>query len=238
MSVEAFLVAEMLQRMEQQIPVIRPQAVEIATALSKDEYLAARKASAALHRALDSFVTTTQLLQDHIVANDGLGELGASLGELVLRGRGLVLVANLDVLCNVFRDPAVQARAHGWFAGQVGGIADVRARVSDRLSKIHAIWTPHRPDQAALPGMTETERTTLYRMMVRVAQRELRNVRHEPEVARLLSHGMAATDLPEVHLACNQIDAVLTMQIDIEPPRPVFHMPARNAGGSGAKDSR
>jgi hypothetical protein len=230
MSVETFLVAEMLQRVEQQIPAIRPQAVEIATALSKDEYPAARKASAELLRALDSFVNTTQLLQDHIVANDGLGKLGESLGELVLRGRGLVLVDQLDVLCTSFRDPAVQARARGWFSGGVQGIVDVRTRVRDQLGRIHGIWTPHRPDGAALPGMTDAERATLYRIMVRAAQRELCRIRHEPEIARFLSHGIAATDIPDVHLACKQIDAVLGMRIDIEPPL-LMHMHRNTAGG-------
>jgi hypothetical protein len=238
MSLEAYLVAEMLQRMEQQIPVIRPQAVEIATALSKDEYPAARHASAELLRALDSFVTATQMLQDHVVANDGLGRLGESLGELALRGRGLVLLSQLDALCTAFRAPEVQVRAQGWFGGEFQGIAEVRARIRDRLTKIHAIWTPYRRDQPPLPGMTDAERTTVYRTMVRVAQRELRSLRDEPDLARFLRCGIAANDLPDVQLPCKQIDAMLGLQIDVEPARPLACKPSRITAQDTASESR
>lgn len=99
MSIEAYLVAEILQRMEQQGAAIRPHADVIATAHSNDEYPAALLASVDLHRALDVLVATSERLQDHVVAQDGMGELGESVGELALRARGLVLLKQLDALC-------------------------------------------------------------------------------------------------------------------------------------------
>ena len=238
MRTESYIVAELLQRLEQQGGALGPHAVEVAAALSQDQYSAALEASTILTRLLDKFVATTELLQDHIVAHDGMGALGESLGELALRARGLVVAVQLDLLCEAFRAPAVQVRARGWFVGQLQGIADVRARVHDGLTKIHAIWTPYRRDQAATPGMTDTERVTVYRTMVRVAQRALRDLRDEPELARFLDRGLAATDLPEVHLPCKQIDAMLALQIGIDPTRPLPRHTGRIAEHNGVPEPR
>lgn len=220
MSLEAYFVAEMLQRLEQQGAVIRPQAVMIATALSNDRYPVALVASAELHRALDAFVTTTERLQDHVVAHDGMGDLGESVGELALRARALVIKVQLDVLCRVLAEPRAQARAGAWFGGELPGIDALRTFVSDRLTKIHAVWLPYRVGQPAVPGMIDTERTAAYRMMVRVAQRALCALQSEPDLARFLASGMDAQDLPEVHIACKQIHTVLGLEIDVEAGRP------------------
>jgi hypothetical protein len=238
MRTESYIVAELLQRLEQQGGALRPHAVEVAAALSQDQYSAALEASTALTHVLDKFVATTELLQDHIVAHDGMGKLGESLGELALRARGLVVVAQLDLLCEAFRAPAVQVRARGWFVGQLHGIADVRTSICDQLTKIHAIWTPYRQDQTALPDLTGTERVTVYRTMVRVAQRALRNLRDEPDLARFLERGIAATDLPEVHLPCKQIDTMLALQIGIDPARPLPRHNGRIAEHAGVPEPR
>jgi len=216
MRFESYVVAELLQRLEQQSAELRPNAVEIATVLNKDnkdEYPTALEASAGLHRALDAFVAITEMLEDHIVAHDGMGELGESLGELELRARGMVLVAQIDRLSEVFGDHAVEARTRGWFIGKVQGITDVVAFVRGQLTKIHAMWMAYRQDQPLLPGMTDTDRANLYRTMVRVAQRAMRELWNEPELARFLDCGLAATDLVDVNLACKQIVSVLGLQI-------------------------
>ena len=126
----------------------------------------------------------------------------------------------------------------GWFVAPLRGITDVRTRVLDRLTKIHAIWMPYRQDQPALPGMTDAERMTIYRTMVRVAQRALRNLRDEPDLARFLDRGIAATDLPEVHLPCRQIDTMLALQIDIEPAWSPPRKPGRIVAHNGAPEQR
>jgi hypothetical protein len=219
MSLEVFFVAEMLQRLEQQGAAIRPQAVMIATALSNDRYPVALEASAELHRALDAFVSTTARLQDHVVECDGMGKLGESIGELVLRARALVIKDQLDVLSVALRDPAVQVRVAGWFGEQLASIEQLRTHLHERMAKLHAGWLLYRPDQPGTPGMTEAERATAYRMMVRVAQRALGDLRNEPNVARFLAKGMEAHDIPEVNLACRQIDLVLGLEFDLEAGR-------------------
>jgi hypothetical protein len=217
MRTESYVVAELLQRLEQQGGAIRPHVVEVATALSQDQYPEALEASTALTRMLDMFVATSELLQDHIVAHDGMGDLGESLGELALRARGLVIVAQLDLIRDALREPAAQARVRDWFVGRTQCIDDVSAFVHERLISIHAIWLPYRQDKPQPRGMTDHDRMSLYRTAVRVAQRALRELRDEPELARFLDRGVAATDLPEVHLACKQITTVLGLQIDVNP---------------------
>jgi hypothetical protein len=227
MRVECFFVAELLQRLEQQGGALRPHAVEVAAALSRDQYPAALEASTELTRVLDMFVTTTEVLQDHVVAHDGMGKPGGSFGELALRARGMVVIGQFGLLRDAFRDPAVQARTRGWFVDPVQGITDVDAFVRERLSKIHAIWMPYREGEPQLPGMTDSDRASLYRITVRVAGGALRELRDQPPLARFLEKGVAATDLSEIQLACRQIDAVLCLHIDVEgrqllpKPRPV-----------------
>ena len=135
MSLEAYLVAEMLQRMEQHGAMIRARSVECVSALGRHEYSTALESSAELHRALDAFVATTERLQAHVVAHDGLGELGQSVGELALRARALVVTAEVDVLCQLLHEPAVHDHARGWFAGHLHEIRDVKALVRDRLEE-------------------------------------------------------------------------------------------------------
>ena len=209
---ESFVVAEMLQRMEQQSQRLRPHAVEVAAAISKDEHPTALEATAELHGVLETLVATTKVLRDHMVARDGMGEMGESLGELALRARTLVLVAQLDLLREELRDPAVHARAHGWFAGRFRDIADLDAFVRERLDQIHRLWLPYRQDKPQPVGMTDIDRMNLYRTMVGVAQRALQALRDEPDLAQFLDEGLAATDLVQIHLACRQIVTVpLTM---------------------------
>ena len=215
MRVESYVMAEMLQRLEQQNAILRPNAVEIVATLNREssgEYPAVREATAELTRALDEFVATKETLAGHVVAHDGMGELGEALGELMLRARSMVVVAQVDRLREALAAPAAGARARSWFVGRCADVAEVAAFVRERVAKIHATWTPCRPGQPQTAGMTDDERAALYRMMVRVAQRALRELWHEPELARLLEHGLVATDLPEVHIACQQIVTVLGLE--------------------------
>lgn len=240
MRVESYLVAEMLQRLEQQLTTLRPLAVEIPSALGRDQFSAALEASDELHRALDAIVATTEILRDHIVQRDDLGKLGEALGELVLRARSFVIVTQFDLLQAGLTDATMQARTRGWFIGrfQDQGIVDVRARVQERITQIHGIWKPYRQDQPPLPGMTDAERMSVYRTMVRVAQRALGELFSEPDLAWFLEHGAAATDLPEVHVACKQIVTVLNVQIDVELTRPLLRRPRRVGAPNAAMERR
>jgi hypothetical protein len=238
MRVESYLVSEMLQRLELQLANLRPHTVQFATAIGKHEYVSALEASAELHRVLDAIVATTEILRDHIVQRDELGKLGEALGELALRARGYVIVTQLDLMQIGLTEPSTLARTRAWFAGRFQGIADVRAFVRERIGQIHAIWKPYRKDQPPLPGMTETERATIYHTMIRVAQRALCELCDEPDLARFLDSGVAANDMPDIHVGCKQILTVLNLQIDVEPTRPLPRRPRRAGAAHGATEPR
>ena len=240
MTLESYLVAEMLQRLEQQGTVLRRQALDIATALSKDEYPAALDVSAEVHRVLDKFVSTMEAIQDHIVAHDGLGQLGEAFGELTLRARALVFKTQLGVLRDALRSPAAQARVRGWFVESCPGIDPLTAFAYQRLTTIHAIWMPYREGQPQPPGMTDADRANIYRTVVRVAQRALCELPDEPELSRFLAHGMAANDLPEIQLACRQIVSVTGRPIDLDlghgPGRHLLRKPRRVLVANGTPE--
>src|SRR5262245_44554443 len=112
MRMDSIVVAELLQRWEQQGAGLRPNAVEITAALNKDMrggFPVALEASAELHKALDAFVATSEMLEEHVVTHDGMGNLGESLDELALRARAMVVIAQLDRLGAAFGDPVVEA---------------------------------------------------------------------------------------------------------------------------------
>jgi hypothetical protein len=236
MRLESYLVAEMLQRLEQQGGALRGHTVEIATALGKDDYPAALASSVELQRVLDKFVSTMEVLQDHIVAHDGMGALGEAFGELTLRARALVLLAQLGLLRDALRSPAAQARARGWFVASCPGIDELTAFVRERLTTIHAIWMPYRGGQPQPRGMSDADRANIYRTVVRVAQRALCELPDEPPLARFLEHGIEAADLPEVQLSCRQIVLVLSLEIDPGPARPFLRKPRRLATVSVAPE--
>lgn len=221
MRVESYLIAEMLQCLEQQTLMVRPNAVDLAAALSKEDYLLALDATAALERVLEVLVTTGEGLRAHIVARDRMGEICESPGELALRASTLVIVTQLDILREELRDPVVQPRVRNWFRGrfQGQGIVEVGAFVDERLRQIHGRWLPYRRDQPLLIGMTDGDRAELYRTMIRVAQGALHALIDEPDLAQFLDGGLAATDLVQVHLACRQICSVLHQPVEVDPSR-------------------
>ncbi len=233
MRVESYLVAELLQRMEQQNAALRPFTVDLVTNLNADDFSAALDASMELHRVLDSLVATRALLEDYVVAHDGMGAIGDSVGELALRARALLLTSEFDMLRQAIDDPAVHARSRNWFSGKFQSIADMIAFVRDGIAQVHAIWMPYRRDQRELPGITTAQRANVYRTMIQVAECTLRDLLREQELARFLARGAAANDLPELHLRCKRIVHVLRTEIDIDPAARLTRRPRRmlQAGG-------
>jgi len=218
MRFETYVVAELLQRLEEQGLTYRRHVAEVAAALSKDRYLTAREASKELTRALDALVGTTETLRHHVEASDAFGEIGESIGELALRAREMVVLAQLSRLRDSLADLDVQTRTRKWFVGRFQSIEHVESFFHNELDRINAIWLPYRVAQRQSAGMTDPDRLTLYRTAVRVAQRALRELVEVPDLALLLDYGIAATELCEIHLACKQIVAALGVHIDIEPP--------------------
>lgn len=216
MRMDSFVVAELLQRWEQQGAALRPNSVAITAALNRDArggFPVALEASGELHRALDAFVATSEILEDHVVAHDGMGELGESQDELALRARAMVVVAQLDRLTAAFGDPTIEMRGRGWFFGKIQGITELVALVRNRLTQIHASWLQYRPSQPRFPGMTDADRAMLYCAMLRIALRALCELWDDPDLARFLECGLAATDLAELNLSCKQIVSVLGLPI-------------------------
>lgn len=216
MRIESYVVADLLQRWEQQSAMLRPSSVEITAALNRDVragFTVALEASGELHRALDAFVATSEILEDHVVAHDGLGALGESLDELALRARATVVRTQLERLIAACSDSGVEARIRGWFVGKIRGIADLAALVCDGLNQIHAMWLPYRQGQPRRPGMTDSDRAALYKTMLRVAQRAQCELWDDPDLGRFLECGLAATDLSEVNVSCREIVSVLGLSI-------------------------
>jgi hypothetical protein len=235
MRFESFVMIEMLLKMEQLGAVLRPRFDQIAQAVHGNEYTAALATSAELVPVLDTFAATTATLQVHVVTNDGMGEPAESLGELVLRARALVIVAQLGRLRDAFRDPAVRDRSRRWFVGCCESITDMTAYVQGKLSNIHAIWLPYRQDRPQPAGMTEPDRASLHRIAVRVAQRAVCELPDEPEVAHFLKGGLAATDLTEVYMACKQMQTVFSVRIDLELGRHLLAKPRAHSPNSNAQ---
>src|SRR5262249_1887626 len=134
-------------------------------------------------------------------------------------------------------EPAACERAQGWFVGCFASIENVAAFFHDELFKINSIWTQYRETQAQAAGMSSADRTTLYRAAVRVAQRALRELRDHPDVAYLLSAGLAGTDWPEAQGAFTEIAAALAVQVDMESGRQPI-VPAPSTGTPEASPPR
>jgi len=212
-------VVETLQRLEQQGGLFRPHAAEIAVALNKGEFEQALEANGRLQTVLESIVTIKTRLREHVVPADGLGEPGESLGELAIRARGMVILMQVGRLREALRDGVALVRSREWFIGRFQRIDEVATFFRDELRRINGIWKPYRQDQPVLAGVSDMDRVTMYRTTVRIAQRALRELADELDIARLLEKGAAAADLPDVHVACKQIQTVLSLQIDVEPSR-------------------
>lgn len=233
MRFESYVVTETLVCLAQLGTMLRPRFDQIAKAVTGDESTSVLAASAELIPALDKLAATTATLQVHVLAHDGLGEPVESIGELVLRARGLVLDTQFGRLRDALCAPAVHDRTRRWFTGCCEGITDMTTFVQDRQANIHAIWSPYRHAHPQPPGMTDADRASLHHITIRVAQRALSELRDEPEIEHFLASGLVATDLSEIHMACRQIDTVLGVRIDPELSRHLLTKPrAQHARGA------
>jgi hypothetical protein len=212
-------VVELLLRLEQQGMAFRPLTAEVAAALNKGDFQLALEISGRLHSVLESIVATKALIREHVLEADGLGEPGESLGELAIRARTMVILMELGHLRDALRDEPSRARITGWFAGRFQGIDDIVAFFRDGLDRINRIWRPYRQDQPLLSGMSCADRVTMYLTTIRIAQRALRELGDEPDLAQIFEKGVAASDSPAVQIACKRIVTVLGIQVDVEPDR-------------------
>jgi hypothetical protein len=232
------LVIEALQCLEGHLGVHRSHLAHVVSALSGGHYASAMTEADHLRNTLGSVVVMCNRLHDNVVPADGLGRAVESIGELALRARRLVIIRQIAYLRDVLREPAASSRARNWFIGRFESIHDVATFFHDELHRINAIWIQYREDDAA-PHISSTDRVTLYRASVRVAQRALRDLLEQPDLAQFLRAGLAMADWPAVHTAFTEIAAALAVQVDtvsgrhpIVPP-----LPSRVAAPGSAGES-
>jgi hypothetical protein len=217
MRLESYLVAEMLKGLDSQAAKLRSHTATIAKALSAQDHPMALEAARALETALGKFVATTGLLEQHIVAQDGLGALGEALDELILRARARVVQEAIGQLRAALVPVDGQGRSGDWYIGRFRCFADVATFVEERIAQVHGYWRPYRHDQPRLAGMTEADRELVYNAMLRTGQSALRLLDQEADLVCFLEAGARATDLPAIQQACRAIASMLGFRIEVEP---------------------
>lgn len=222
MRFQSSVVVEALQGLERQFGTPRGYLAQVASLVSGGQFEAAREATDKVLRALDVVIATKVRLHANVVPVDDLGQSVESLGELAFRARRMVIVTQLNHLCDVLREPAAQERARCWFVGRFQGIGDVATFFRDELSRINRMWTQYREGHEHAAGISSTNRAILYRASVRAAQGALRDLGEHPDLAYILRAGFAVDDWPEVHTAFAEIVAALAVQIDVESGRQLF----------------
>lgn len=226
MRFQSSVVVETLQGLQRQLAVHRDPLAQVATALSAGHFGPALKAAEKLRDALAVVVSQYQRLHANVVPVDDMGSEVESVGELALRARRMVIVDRLGYLRDLLREPTAGERAQPWFVGNFESIDDVSVFFADELARINRIWTPYRQNHENTAGMSSTDRITMYRASVRVAQRALRDLRKHPDLAYLLQSGLDAVDWPEVLTAVSEIVVALAVQIDVESGRvPLIPVP-------------
>lgn len=214
MGIESYVVAEMLLRLEEHNAVLKPQFAEVAAAMHCGDWANALSASGELSRILDVLVTATNSLEDYVVAHDGFGATGDSVLELGLRARSMVLLAQLDVLRQAAVKPETSTRMSAWF-GHFNSFDGIDAFIRQSIEEVHRIWRPFATNQPPSQGMTLSEQASVYRTMVQVAHRQMRVLVDNRTLTAFLDKGIAATDIPDVHLACKRIASVLATEFDV-----------------------
>jgi hypothetical protein len=219
MPFQSRVVVEALQGLERQLAVHRDPLAQVATALSTGHFAPALQATEELRDVLAIIVSLYQRLYANVVPLDEMGGPVESLGELALRARRMVIMAQLEHLRDLLREPKASERARSWFVGDFASIDDVTAFFTGRFAQINQIWTPYRQAHASAAGMSSIDRITLYRTSVRVAQGALRELRNHPDLAYLLRAGQGAVDWPEVRTACSEIAVAVAVQVDVTSGR-------------------
>ncbi|TMQ19711.1 MAG: hypothetical protein E6J90_17425 [Deltaproteobacteria bacterium] len=226
MPFQSRVVVEALQALERQLAVHRDPLAQVATALSVGHFAPALQAAEKLRDALAIVVSLYQRLYANVVPVDEMGSTVESVGELALRARRMVILTQLGRLRDLLREPKAGERARGWFVGDFASIDDVTAFFADQFAQINQIWVQYRQTHPGAAGISSTDRITLYRASVRVAQSALRELRNHPDLAYLLRAGLDAADWPDVLSACSEIVVALAVEVDVKSGRvPVVPVP-------------
>lgn len=85
--------------------------------------------------------TTTACIKEQVLAADGLGCGVESLAELVLRAERMVLLAELDALCDLVHGAAAQRRSPRLFDGRFPCVDALVSFVRAELDRITRMWS-------------------------------------------------------------------------------------------------
>jgi hypothetical protein len=207
-------VVELLQRLERQHAEHRPHLADVAMAINKSDYEQAAAATGNLHSVLESIIVTRARLREYVISVDSLGE-PASLIELAIRARRVVITMQADRLRDAFSGSGVVPRTRGWFVGKFRKIDEVIVFLGE-LTKSTCSWERYREGQPLLAGMKEADRSMMYRTTVRIAQRTMHELGSDPDLLHFLRCGIEATDWLDAYAGCKQIATALAGEIDVE----------------------
>jgi len=105
-------------------------------------------------------------------------------------------------------------RARALFTGRLENIDDVAAFVHGEFFRINDLWMRHRCCGAQ--GAAATRNRGIYLAAVGTAQRAVRAIGDDPDLAHFLREGATFVDWPAVHRGCTQISAAVNININID----------------------
>ena len=240
MRFQSDVVVETLQGLERDLTEHRAHLAQMTTALSGGRFSLALEVADKLRDGLARVDAMYKRLHANVVPADDLGSCMESLGELALRGRRMVILAQLGQLRTLLREPGAAARTQGWFVGEFRNIDDVDRYFDEVFRKINGIWMQFREDPAEVSGVPRMERFTLQRTAVLAAQRALGDVRHHADLAHLLRAGLDTADWPAALAAFTAVVVAISVQIDMESRgTPMIPVPlARKPDATPAREPR
>jgi hypothetical protein len=198
--------------MEVQIAEFRVHTAALANAFSRGDIALVVRATGDASRVFNSIAAAMIGLKDEVIPADGLGNAMGSLAELVIRAVRMVVAVQVSDLRDVVRGPAAMHRARALFTGRFQNIDDVAAFVHGEFYRINDLWMRHRC--GGEQGAATTRNRVIYLAAVGAAQRAVRAVGADPDLAHFLREGATCVDWPAVHRGCTQISAAVHINID------------------------
>ena len=211
------VVIGVLQELEKEIVCFRGHVRTAATAVGRGDVTLAAAEMEGLRRRFEIISTATMSLKREVIPVDGLGNTMDSLAELVIRATRMAIAVQVSDLNTEIRAAAARDRARAMFAGRFRNIDEVAAFIDDEFFRINGIWMRYR--SGGERSAAASENRLLYRSAMRAAQRAVREIGGDRDLAHFLREGVAHIEWPGVHHACAQIVAAISVNIDADADR-------------------
>jgi hypothetical protein len=213
-----------LQELEQEITCFRGHVRTAIAAFNRGDVASAAAEMRSARRRFEIISTTTMGLKGEVIPADGLGDTMDSLAELVIRATRMAIEVQLSDLSTEIRVAAARDRARAMFAGRFQNIDEVAAFIHDEFCRINGIWMRYR--SGGERSAAASENRLLYRAAMRAAQRAVRDIGGDRDLAHFLREGVTRIEWPGVHHACAQIVAAISVNIDADADRQLLaHSP-------------